>query len=122
MEERCPRCGASEIQVEQDSATGTMWRSYSCGRCGWSEDVNEGTAMWKALHDHNEAQEAEEARILGEGAADPATSESSPSESSPPEPEPQLRSALARHAWRGLATLALVVVAAGVFMLFRSMG
>ena len=68
----CPGCGGP-LQVEQDSMTGTMWRTYTCSRCGWSEDVNEGKATWKIMHNHNEALEVEEADKGGAAPKDPVS-------------------------------------------------
>ena len=60
MRDGCPRCGGN-LDVEKDSFSGEVWRSYYCHACGWKEDVNEGTAMWKVISDFREAEEAERA-------------------------------------------------------------
>jgi len=107
MTDECPRCGAPVALEEQDSSSGTMWRTYACTRCNWFEDVNEGTATWKLLHDHNEAREAEEARN-GQGEAQPA----------PPVPRRPLVQRLKRWAWRIWAAVVLTMLAIYVYILF----
>ncbi len=47
----CPKCGGMLSQTGKDTFTGEVWREYTCKSCGHVEDVNEGIALWKILHD-----------------------------------------------------------------------
>ena len=41
-------------QTDKNTFTGEIWREYTCLACGHIVDVNEGTALWKILHDDAE--------------------------------------------------------------------
>jgi hypothetical protein len=56
--DRCPKCGGSDIDVEKDSSSGRVMREYTCRTCRWSDYEDEGTALWQALSDAREAEEA----------------------------------------------------------------
>jgi hypothetical protein len=118
--DRCPRC-AGRLDVEQDSMTGVLWRTYTCRHCGWSEDVNEGSATWKLLHDHNEAREAEAARERGEAPRPPITEESPPPVFGPPVAEPPLATTRRRWLRRIWAAIVLVLLALSVAMLVATL-
>ncbi len=53
---QCPKCGGA-LNVDTHSMTGTKWKEYMCMACGWTEDVDLGTATWKALEDAAEPEE-----------------------------------------------------------------
>ena len=94
--------------------TGTMWATYSCSRCGWFENVNEGTATWKVLHDHNEAQEAEGAGKRRAAQNDPVSPNSAVivTELAP-------ATTLVRQLWRIWTVVVLVLLAFFVYVLVR---
>ncbi len=50
-EDTCPKCGGELRQTDKNTFTGEVWREYTCHACGHVVDVNEGTALWKILHD-----------------------------------------------------------------------
>lgn len=52
----CPFCGGEQFLAEKSSMTGEDCRTYECRKCGKEEEVR-GPAVWKGLHDHNEAKE-----------------------------------------------------------------
>ncbi len=43
---------------EKDTSSGRDMRTYRCGHCGRSEDVDNGIALWQVLSDAREAEEA----------------------------------------------------------------
>jgi predicted RNA-binding Zn-ribbon protein involved in translation (DUF1610 family) len=45
---RCPQCGAA-VEEEKDTSSGRDFRIYDCTKCKWSEIVDLGIALWKAL-------------------------------------------------------------------------
>lgn len=53
-EDRCPQCGGELYQTDKNTFNGQVWREYTCRSCGHIVDVNEGIALWQALHDANE--------------------------------------------------------------------
>ena len=119
MPDGCPLCGASVVVEEQDSSTGTMWRTYSCTLCAWSEDVNEGTATWKLMHDHNEAREAEEAG--GKRNEAPLAPTIVKPELGPVAQEPPLVATLKMRIWRIWASIVLALLAISVYLLVEIM-
>ena len=58
-EDLCPKCGGEMRQTDKNTFTGEVWREYTCRSCGHVVDVNEGKALWQALHEANEKEEEE---------------------------------------------------------------
>lgn len=44
----CLRCGAAMRESEKSAATGRTIREYTCPRCGFAEQEEDGIARWKA--------------------------------------------------------------------------
>ena len=43
----CLRCGATMRESEKSSATGRTIREFTCPQCGFSEQEEDGIALWK---------------------------------------------------------------------------
>jgi hypothetical protein len=99
--DECPKCGGALLR-EQNTMTGTKWITYSCTRCDWWEDVDEGKALWKMLSEVREEQKAREE----------ATADQAPV----PPPAPSIP-------WRKLwAVFVFVLLRLSVVMFFLSVG
>jgi hypothetical protein len=48
---RCPRCGEAVDELDKDTSTGRDLRFFKCSACSWSDFVDVGVALWKALSD-----------------------------------------------------------------------
>ncbi len=57
--EKCPKCGG-EVLREKHTVTGRQVREYDCFRCGWSEVVDEGPALWTILSEAADGEEPEQ--------------------------------------------------------------
>lgn len=58
LDMKCPNCAREMILEEKDTSSGRDMRTYRCGDCGRSEDVDNGIALWQVLSDAREAEEA----------------------------------------------------------------
>ena len=54
---KCPRCGKEMDLYEKDTSSGRDMRTYVCRLCDKWEDVDNGVALWKVLHDAREKDE-----------------------------------------------------------------
>jgi hypothetical protein len=54
---RCAQCGGEMDQIDKNTFTGREIREYLCRRCGFTDIVDEGEALWQILH--NAREEAE---------------------------------------------------------------
>ena len=54
----CPTCGKEMTLIDKTTFTGDDMRTYRCEPCGQQYIMNFGTALWKALSDAREAEEA----------------------------------------------------------------
>ena len=50
----CLKCGGALYQTGKDTFSGEVWREYTCRSCGHVQEVNEGIAFWKVIHDSTE--------------------------------------------------------------------
>jgi len=50
----CSNCGGDMEQIEKTTFTGRDMREYKCNKCGRTEIVDHGIALWKAISDVNE--------------------------------------------------------------------
>ena len=57
--EKCPKCGGDVLR-EKHTGTGRQVREYDCFRCGWSETVDEGPALWTIMSEAAEDDEPEQ--------------------------------------------------------------
>ena len=57
--EKCPECGG-EVLREKHTFTGRQVREYDCLRCGWSEVVDEGPALWAIMSESADEDEPEQ--------------------------------------------------------------
>jgi transposase-like protein len=58
LDMKCPNCAREMILEEKDTSSGRDMRTYRCGHCGRSEDVDNGIALWQVLSDARETEEA----------------------------------------------------------------
>jgi transposase-like protein len=49
----CLNCSAPMEMVEKSTVTGRDMREYRCTKCGKSEIVDNGIALWQAISDLN---------------------------------------------------------------------
>lgn len=54
----CAKCGKTMRMTEKDTSSGRDIREYLCDDCGHTDWEDNGTALWQALHDYREAEEA----------------------------------------------------------------
>jgi hypothetical protein len=47
----CPKCGQQMDLEEKDTSSGRDMRTYYCSACKERVDIDNGVALWKALHD-----------------------------------------------------------------------
>jgi DNA-directed RNA polymerase subunit RPC12/RpoP len=47
----CLNCGSEMEMVEKSTVTGRDMREYRCTKCGKSEIVDRGIALWQAISD-----------------------------------------------------------------------
>ncbi len=45
----CPQCGGPVKELDKDTSSGRDIRLYHCGKCEWSDSIDVGIALWKAL-------------------------------------------------------------------------
>ena len=50
----CSQCGGEMDQIEKTTFTGRDMREYECRKCGRTEIVDHGIALWKVLSDAQE--------------------------------------------------------------------
>ena len=53
----CSNCGGDMEQIEKTTFTGRDMREYECKKCGRTEIVDHGIALWKAISDANEPED-----------------------------------------------------------------
>lgn len=58
----CPKCGGELYLEDKVTVTGQDFREYRCRSCRHLVVEDHGVAMWKILHDSNEAM-AEKERL-----------------------------------------------------------
>jgi predicted RNA-binding Zn-ribbon protein involved in translation (DUF1610 family) len=49
----CPDCGVEMDQIEKTTFTGRDMREYQCPRCGRTQIVDCGQALWEILSEAN---------------------------------------------------------------------
>jgi len=54
----CSNCGGDMEQIEKTTFTGRDMREYECKKCGRTEIVDHGIALWKAISDANEPEDS----------------------------------------------------------------
>ena len=59
-DETCPDCGGALRFEDQTSFSGNKIRDYKCVKCGRYVIEDCGVALWKVLHDANEAKDEKE--------------------------------------------------------------
>jgi len=59
-EDKCPDCGGQLRFVDQTSISGNKIREFKCEKCGKEVIEDCGVALWKVLHDANEAKKEKE--------------------------------------------------------------
>jgi predicted RNA-binding Zn-ribbon protein involved in translation (DUF1610 family) len=57
----CPDCGTEMDLEDKSTFTGRDMRTYRCPACGREQIVDNGVALWQALHDAREEDERESA-------------------------------------------------------------
>jgi DNA-directed RNA polymerase subunit RPC12/RpoP len=50
----CPDCGLEMEQIEKTTFTGRDMREYQCRKCGRTEIIDRGKALWEILSEANE--------------------------------------------------------------------
>jgi len=50
----CPDCGVEMRQIDKTTFTGRDMREYECPRCGRTQILNRGKALWEILSEANE--------------------------------------------------------------------
>ncbi|MEP6568584.1 MAG: hypothetical protein ABJC10_02330 [Acidobacteriota bacterium] len=59
-DEPCPDCGGELRFEDQTSFSGNKIRDYKCLKCGRNVIEDCGVALWKVIHDTNQANEENE--------------------------------------------------------------
>lgn len=54
---QCAQCGSEMEQIDKSTVTGREIREYLCRRCGFTDIVDEGEALWQILHNAREDAE-----------------------------------------------------------------
>lgn len=54
---QCAQCGGEMDQIDKSTFTGREIREYLCRRCGFTDIVDEGEALWQILHNAREETE-----------------------------------------------------------------
>ena len=49
LQRRCPECGKAVEWLDKDTSSGRDIRFFKCSACSWSDFVDVGIALWKAL-------------------------------------------------------------------------
>jgi rubredoxin len=50
----CPDCGVEMQQIEKTTFTGRDMREYQCRKCGRTQIIDCGEALWQILSEANE--------------------------------------------------------------------
>jgi hypothetical protein len=53
LQRRCPECGGAVQDLDKDTSSGREVHFLKCSACSWSEFVDVGIALWKALSEGN---------------------------------------------------------------------
>ena len=53
LDRRCPECGGGVEELDKDTSSGRDIRFLSCSACPWSDFVDVGIALWKAMSEAN---------------------------------------------------------------------
>ena len=53
----CPNCGVEMEQIEKTTFTGRDIREYQCPKCGRTQIVDRGKALWEILSEAREEPE-----------------------------------------------------------------
>ncbi len=56
MQSKCPQCGGKVEELDKDTSSGRDVRYYKCYACGWSDFVDVGIALWKALSSYKDGE------------------------------------------------------------------
>ena len=46
---KCPECGNAVEELDKDTSSGRDLRFFKCTICSWSDFIDVGIALWKAL-------------------------------------------------------------------------
>jgi hypothetical protein len=65
---KCPACAEEMTLEEKDTSSGRDMRTYRCGLCGRSEDIDNGTALWQVLSNARESDEIQSRKQNAEAA------------------------------------------------------
>ncbi|MGD1106764.1 MAG: hypothetical protein ABR865_06945 [Terracidiphilus sp.] len=57
----CTKCGSLMDQTDKNSFSGRVIREYLCRKCRHTDWEDDGVALWQALHDSLEKEDAEAA-------------------------------------------------------------
>jgi predicted RNA-binding Zn-ribbon protein involved in translation (DUF1610 family) len=55
----CPDCGAEMDQIEKTTFTGRDMREYQCPKCGRTQIIDRGKALWEILSEANKQEDKE---------------------------------------------------------------
>jgi predicted RNA-binding Zn-ribbon protein involved in translation (DUF1610 family) len=55
----CPDCGIEMDQIEKTTFTGRDMREYQCPKCGRTQIVDRGKALWEILSEAREKEARE---------------------------------------------------------------
>ena len=50
----CPDCAIEMVQIEKSTFTGRDMREYQCPKCGRTQIIDNGKALWAILSETNE--------------------------------------------------------------------
>jgi predicted RNA-binding Zn-ribbon protein involved in translation (DUF1610 family) len=56
----CPDCGVEMDQIEKTTFTGRDMREYQCPKCGRTQILDRGKALWEILSEANRQSDEEE--------------------------------------------------------------
>jgi rubredoxin len=55
----CPTCGIEMDQIDKTTFTGRDMREYQCAKCGHTQIVDRGKALWEILSEANRQDDKE---------------------------------------------------------------